>query len=359
MPGQPTQPQNAEVLISFIIPLLDEAETLPLLRDRIAEQMRQLEIDAYEIVFVNDGSRDGSDKVLDQLHREDPRVQVIHFRRNFGKAAALDAGFNHSHGQVVITMDADLQDDPGEIRHFLAKLDEGYDLVSGWKRVRHDPISKTLPSKLFNLTLSLISGLHLHDFNCGFKAYRREAALAIDVYGDLHRYIPILVHWRGFRVTEIPVKHHPRRFGHSKYGVERILRGFFDCLTIILLTRYESRPLHLFGAAGVAVGSLGVAILAYLTTLWFWGDSIGQRPLLTLGVLLVLMGAQIGSAGLVAEMLTRQNAQMRKVYSIRQVRLPGVPFEERPALLPPHVRRAATSADEPEPAAEPAPAPAS
>ncbi len=326
-------------LVSFIVPLLDEAETLRELRDRIGAQMQALAIDRYEIVFVNDGSKDGSAEILDAMQAEDARVGVVHFRRNFGKAAAIDAGFCHSRGEVVFTMDADLQDDPDEIGGFLAKLDEGFDLVNGWKRVRHDPLSKTVPSRLFNLTLSAISGLSLHDFNCGFKAYRREAALAIDVYGDLHRYIPILVHWRGFRVAELPVRHHPRRFGTSKYGIERILRGFFDCLTIVLLTRYESRPLHLFGSAGAVLGSFGVAILGYLTALWFMGSSIGQRPLLILGVLLVLVGVQLVSAGLVAEMLTRQNQQMRKDYAIREIRAPGAAVEATPVLLPPSVRQ--------------------
>ena len=330
--------EDARPLVSFIIPLLDEALTIGDLRDQIAAEMARLAVERYEIVFVDDGSTDGSSELLDRLHGEDARVSVIHFRRNFGKAAAIDAGFSHSRGRIIFTMDADLQDDPGEIGHFLARLDEGYDLVNGWKRVRHDPITKTLPSKLFNMTLSSISGLALHDFNCGFKAYRREAASAIDVYGELHRYIPILVHWKGFRVTEIEVRHHPRRFGRSKYGIERILRGFFDCLTIILLTRYESRPLHLFGNVGVMMGAFGGALLSYLTAVWFLGGSIGQRPLLILGVLLVLVGVQLVSAGLVAEMLTRQNNQLRKNYMIGSVRSAGEAAPERRGLLPQEVR---------------------
>lgn len=326
--------ETTEPLVSFIIPLLNEQDSLRTLHARIGEQMRVLKIEHYELIFINDGSTDDSEAILNALHAEDACVSVIHFRRNFGKAAALDAGFNQSRGDVIITMDADLQDDPAEISAFLAKLDEGYDMVSGWKKVRHDPLSKTLPSKLFNLTLSLVSGLRLHDFNCGFKAYRREAAQAIDVYGELHRYIPILVHWRGFRVTEIPVQHHPRRHGTSKYGIERILRGLFDCLTIILLTRYESRPLHLFGAVGLGVGSTGGSILLYLTILWFQGEAIGGRPLLFLGVLLMLVGMQLMSTGLVTEMLTRQNNQMRKVYTIRQLRAAGQEAKPARRLLP-------------------------
>ena len=310
----------ATVDVSIIIPLLNEEGSLEDLHARITAQMRDLAIDAYEIVFVNDGSTDQSEAVLRGLHARDRHVHVIHFRRNFGKAAAIDAGFRHSSGVTVITMDADLQDDPAEIGAMLDVLDSGFDLVSGWKKTRHDPWTKTIPSRLFNLTLRRLSGLHLHDFNCGFKAYRREAAMAINVYGELHRYIPVLVHWKGFRVTEIAVQHHPRLHGTTKYGVERILKGFLDCLTVLLLTRFASRPLHLFGTVGAGIGSIGVVILAYLSTLWVVAnESIGDRPILLIGVMLMLVGVQLVSAGLVAEMVTRQDSAARRDYSIREV----------------------------------------
>ncbi len=311
---------TAGVDVSIIIPLLNEEGSLSELHARITEQMAALDIENYEIVFVNDGSTDGSDAILRGLHARDRHVHVIHFRRNFGKAAAIDAGFRHSQGVTVITMDADLQDDPSEIGTMLAVLDDGYDLVSGWKKTRHDPITKTLPSKLFNFTLRRLSGLGLHDFNCGFKAYRREAAMAINVYGELHRYIPVLVHWKGFRVTEVPVQHHPRRHGTTKYGLERILKGFLDCLTVLLLTRFASRPLHLFGTVGAGIGSIGLAILVYLSVLWVVAnESIGDRPILLIGIMLMLVGVQLVSAGLVAEMLTRQDSAARRDYNIREV----------------------------------------
>lgn len=311
---------GADVDVSIIIPLLNEEGSLRELHARITEEMRALEIGRYEIVFVNDGSNDGSEPILRELHGEDRRVHVIHFRRNFGKAAAIDAGFRHSRGGTVITMDADLQDDPAEIGKLLDALDQGADLVSGWKKKRRDPLTKTIPSKLFNWTLRWLSGLHLHDFNCGFKAYRREAAMNINVYGELHRYIPVLVHWKGFRVTEVAVRHHPRVHGTTKYGIERILKGFLDCLTVLLLTRFASRPLHLFGTVGAGIGSIGVAILAYLSVLWvFWSESIGDRPILLIGIMLMLVGVQLVSAGLVAEMLTRQDTEARRDYAIREV----------------------------------------
>jgi glycosyltransferase involved in cell wall biosynthesis len=306
--------------VSLIIPLLNEEGSLVELHERITAQMALLDIERYEIVFVNDGSSDGSEAILRALHARDRHVHVIHFRRNFGKAAAIDAGFRHSKGVTVITMDADLQDDPAEIGTMLEVLDGGYDLVSGWKKTRHDPLAKTLPSKLFNFTLRRLSGLPLHDFNCGFKAYRREAAMAINVYGELHRYIPVLVHWKGFKVTEVAVEHHPRRHGTTKYGLERILKGFLDCLTVLLLTRFASRPLHLFGTVGAGIGTIGATILAYLSVLWvFFNESIGDRPILLLGIMLMLVGVQLVSSGLVAEMLTRQDSTARRDYNIREV----------------------------------------
>lgn len=331
--GTSSAQEARKPLVSFVVPLYNERESLRELHDRIAAEMQRLGIEDFEYVFVNDGSKDGSAELLDELHAEDPRVNVVHFRRNFGKAAGLDAGFQRARGDILFTMDADLQDDPAEIGNFLQKLDEGYDLVSGWKRVRHDPISKTLPSKLFNKTLSAVGGVSLHDFNCGFKAYRREAALSVSIYGELHRYIPVLVHWQGFRVSEIPVQHHARRFGASKYGMERLLKGFLDLLTVVLLTRFSARPLHLFGGAGAFLGALGFGVLSYLTVLWFMGEGIGQRPLLILGVLLMLVGVQLVSSGLVAEMLTRQNSQQKPAYAIREVLVGGEPAPSR-RLLP-------------------------
>ncbi len=236
-------------------------------------------------------------------------MKVVRLRRNFGKAAALDAGFAEAAGDVIVTIDGDLQDDPAEIPRLLAKLDEGYDLVSGWKAKRRDPITRRLPSKLFNGVAGRVSGLRLHDMNCGLKAYRADVVRGMQLYGELHRYIPILAHYRGFRVTEIPVNHRPRAHGHSRYGVERYVRGFLDLLTVTFMGRYRHRPLHLFGGVGLVTSVLGAAILVYLTALKLAGQAIGHRPLLTLGVLLVVVGIQFLSLGLLSELLTSQHEE--------------------------------------------------
>jgi glycosyltransferase involved in cell wall biosynthesis len=308
--------------VSIVIPAFNEQDSLRELHGRISEVARNSPF-SHEIVFINDGSTDRTPEILDDLAGEDERVGVIHFRRNFGKAAALDAGFKRACGQVVVTMDADLQDDPNEIPHLLDKLDEGYDLVSGWKQRRKDPLKKTLPSKLFNYAVSRVSGLALHDFNCGFKAYRRETVEGLSLYGETHRFIPVLVHWRGFRVTEAPVVHHPRTHGHSKYGFKRLFKGFFDLLTVVLLTRYVTRPLHLFGGVGLCFGVLGILILLYLTVLWFLDmGPIGTRPLLFLGLLLTMVGVQFVCTGLVAELIIRRGHTEQQNYAIQQYSRP-------------------------------------
>jgi glycosyltransferase involved in cell wall biosynthesis len=309
--------------VSLVIPVLDEQDSLRELHRRITKVAKAKEF-SYEIVFINDGSTDQTPAILDELAGEDARVGVIHFRRNFGKAAALDAAFKRARGRVLITMDADLQDEPNEIPHLLAKLDEGYDLVSGWKKQRNDPVHKTLPSRLFNFAVSRVSGLKLHDFNCGFKAYRREAVEGLSLHGEMHRFVPVLVHWRGFRVTESPVEHHPRQHGQSKYGFRRLFNGFFDLLTVVLLTRFVTRPLHLFGVLGLLFGALGVLILLYLTGLWFAGKGpIGSRPLLFLGLLLTMVGVQFVCTGLVAELIIRREHAEQANYVIQSFRRPG------------------------------------
>ena len=314
---------KAQVDLSFIIPLFNERESIEQLHERIVAAAEEVGR-SFEVLFVNDGSTDGSDAVIDDLCGRDTRVGGIHFRRNFGKAAALDAGFRNARGRIIFTMDGDLQDDPKEIGRFLDKLDEGYDLVSGWKKVRHDPLGKRLPSKLFNRVVSMVSGLRLHDFNCGFKAYRREAIQDVELYGELHRFVPVLVYWEGFAVGEIEVEHHARRFGRSKYGLTRLAKGFFDLLTVLLNTRYRTRPLHLFGWGGVAMGSLGGLILLYLAVLWFAGyGPIGTRPLLFLGLLLIMLGGQTISTGLLGEMIARQPGRGARGYNVRSMKLPG------------------------------------
>ena len=263
----------------------------------------------YEIIFIDDGSDDSSFDTLVELKKTYHEIKIIRFRKNFGKSAALSEGFNRATGQFVITMDADLQDDPAEIPNLIAELKNGYDLVSGWKKRRHDPISKTVPSKLFNATTRLLTGIQIHDFNCGLKAYRGEVIKAIPVYGELHRYLPVLAHWQGFKVGEIVVEHHARKHGKTKFGIRRFLSGFFDLLTVLFITRYRQKPLHLFGLFGLICVIFGFAISLYLTIIWFQGHGIGQRPLLFLGVLLIIVGVQSFSLGLIGDMLTSNQKQ--------------------------------------------------
>lgn len=305
--------------ISIVIPVLNEWENVVALYKKLTTALDLINTQEYEIIFVDDGSQDGTFGVLETLYAQDERIKVIQFRRNFGKSAALSAGFAAAEGKVVFTLDGDLQDDPTEIPRFLEKIHEGYSLVSGWKYPRYDPLSKTLPSKVFNFVVRLTTGVKLHDFNCGFKAYDCELIKELRLYGELHRYTPILAHQKGFRVAEIKVTHHPRKFGRSKYGFQRFARGFFDLLTVLFLGAYTWRPLHLFGWAGMGTFSLGLLINLYLTLLWFKDQGpIGNRPLLMLGVLLMIVGLQFFSMGLLAEMITYGQAQDIANYSVQR-----------------------------------------
>lgn len=289
--------------VSVVVPLLNEQDSLQQLTEEITGQLNKLN-KTFEIIFVDDGSDDQSFDVLLSLKEKYPQLRIIRFRKNFGKSAALSEGFKRAKGKIVFTMDADLQDDPAEIPKMIEQLDSGYDLISGWKKRRHDPITKRLPSKLFNFITRFLTGIKIHDFNCGFKLYRQEVIKAIPVYGELHRYLPVLAHWHGFRVGELVVNHRPRQFGKTKFGIKRFYRGFFDLLTVLFITRYKQKPMHLFGGIGLIFMLLGLAILLYLTTLWFMGEGIGRRPLLFLGVLLLIVGLQSFSTGLISEMLT-------------------------------------------------------
>ncbi len=308
--------------LSVVVPTKDEENTLEPLYLGIASATEGLGSE-LEVIFVDDGSRDRSWAVMQQLAAGHPQVHALRLRRNFGKAIALAAGFQEAGGDVVITMDADLQDDPQEIPRFLSKLAEGYDVVSGWKANRQDPPSKTLPSRLFNRVIARVSGIPLHDFNCGFKAYRREAIEDIRLYGELHRYIPVLAHDLGFRIGELPVRHHPRRHGVSKYGWERYARGFLDLLTVLVTTRYLQKPAHLFGGLGLVSGILGGLALTYLAVLWFLKlGPIGTRPLLFAGILLVILSAQMLSLGMLAEIINR-HADSRPPRSVVAARAGG------------------------------------
>jgi glycosyltransferase involved in cell wall biosynthesis len=290
--------------LSIVIPAKDEEESLPLVVARIIAAGTASGRILRDIVLVDDGSSDNTWRVMAELAADNEVIQAIRLRRNFGKATALMVGIGACRGDVIITMDADLQDDPDEISRFVETLDHGYDLVSGWKKERHDPLNKTLPSRLFNKVTAAISGVKLNDFNCGFKAYRREIFDAIELYGELHRYVPVLANALGYRIAEIPVRHHARRFGTSKYGVARYLRGFLDLLTVVLITRFAYRPGHLFGGIGSLLAAGGTVALGYLIALkLLTGASIGNRPLLLLGVLAVIVGVQLILFGMLAELI--------------------------------------------------------
>lgn len=296
--------------LSFVIPVFNEESSIEILYYEILENVKKYE---YEIIFVDDGSTDKSFQILKELGTKDSQVKVLKFRKNFGKAAGLQSGFDLCTGDIIFTMDADLQDNPDEIEHFIEKIAEGYDLVAGWKKKRHDPLSKTLPSKLFNLVTQKTFSLKLHDYNCGFKAYKKEVIKEIDVYGEMHRYIPALAHARGFLVTEIPVLHRKRSFGKSKYGIERYIRGFLDLLTVKLVTKYIHSPLYLFGGVGLLFFLSGSSISFYLTiSKYVFGNSLTNRPLLFLGVLLIMVGVQLFSVGLIGELLVNQNRKINK-----------------------------------------------
>jgi dolichol-phosphate mannosyltransferase len=302
--GLPTAPR----LVSVVVPLLNEGATVA----QLYEELRRA-LDAgpheWEVVYVDDGSTDDSYQQLARLHAVFTNVRVVRLRRNFGKAAAIAAGVDASDGSVIVTIDADLQDDPAEIPQLLAKLDEGYDVVSGWKCDRQDPRVRRLVSRVYNTATRVATGVRLHDMNCGLKVYRAEVLRNVRLYGERHRFVPVLAHHLGYRVSELPVNHRPRINGESRFGIERYLRSPFDLLTIMFMGRYRYRPLHLFGGVGLLLGGSGFLILAYLTVIKLNGAGIGQRPLLLLGVLLVVVGIQFLSLGLVGELVTSHHEE--------------------------------------------------
>jgi glycosyltransferase involved in cell wall biosynthesis len=305
------------VKVSVVVPLLNESESLPELIKGIATAFGPLE-HSYEVVFVDDGSNDNSFDVLRTIQAQNrDTVRVVRFTRNYGKAAALSVGIEKARGEVIVTMDADLQDDPAGIAPMLDKLNEGWDLVSGWKKRRQDPITKTVPSKVFNLVTSMVAGVRLHDFNCGFKAYRAHVAKSLDIYGDRHRYLPVLAHWDGYRVAEMVVRHHPRKYGKTKYGLNRFSHGFFDLLTLVFLRRYLKNPLHFFGLLGIVLVLAGCAILGYFGVRWIVTGQMHIRPLVLLSVGAIIMGIQFFSIGLIGEMIT--HTFPAKAYGIREI----------------------------------------
>ena len=301
--------------ISAVVPAYNEAESLPELTRELAAALDGMGL-PWEILYVDDGSRDGTDKVIESLCAADPRVRGILLRRNFGKSAALATGFKAVRGDFVATLDADLQDDPAELPRMLVALEGGLDLVSGWKIKRLDPWTKTLPSKLFNAVTSSVAGIKLHDFNCGFKLYRREVVDALEVYGELHRFLPALAHWRGFRVGEIGVHHRSRKFGQSKFGAARFVNGFLDLLAAAFISTSSLKPLHVFGRIGVLFLAIGFGLGAWFVAQWLHGDPLRVRPLMLLGAGFVLLAIQFILMGLLGEMIAHQSA--RADYPVRR-----------------------------------------
>ena len=303
--------------LSIVVPLYNEVESLRDLHGEICNACEKITAD-FEIIFVDDGSRDGSFPVLESIHQKDARAKVIRFRRNCGKAEALAAGFQVAQGAMVVTMDADLQDDPAEIPLLIARLEEGFDMVSGWKKKRRDPLSKRFPSRIWNKTVSILTRVKIHDFNCGLKIYRHEVINSIQLYGELHRYIPALASWAGFQVTELPVNHRTRLHGKTKYGFTRFFKGLFDLITVMFLSRYTKRPLHIFGFFGSLSALAGGGITLYLIILKITHVSnLSNRPLLFIGLLLLIVGVQFVSIGLLGEMITQSNVHQRN-FIIRQ-----------------------------------------
>ena len=305
------------IIYSIIVPSFNEEKSILILLEKIKYLFTsRFDLDEFEVIFVDDGSTDNSYFLVENwTENNNLLMNLIRFRTNRGKSYALNAGFKEALGEVILTLDADLQDEPEELFNLIDKLNEDYDMVSGWKKFRKDPLNKTIPSKFFNFVTSFISGVKLHDFNCGLKAYKSEVVKDLNLYGELHRYIPLLVVWRGFKVTEIPVKHNKREFGYSKYGIERYMRGFLDLITVTFLNKYLRRPLHLFGSVGLIFFLLGFGILFYFTILWFLGVGIGFRPLFFLGILMIISGLQCFFFGLLGDMLASTNNYNQSYFS--------------------------------------------
>lgn len=303
--------------MSVVVPAYEEDASLPELTERIREVCAASEL-SFQLWIVDDGSRDDTWATVQALHEEDGRVSGLRLQRNYGKSAALAVGFEQVQGEYVVTMDADLQDDPAEIPALIEELENGYDLVSGWKKERKDPLRKTIPSRFFNWVTRLISGLPLHDFNCGLKAYRREVVKSISVYGELHRYMPLLAKWAGYdRMTEKPVQHHRRKYGETKFGMDRFVKGFLDLVTVSFLTRFAVRPMHFFGGLGTLTFSSGIAINVWLSVdKLVYGHALGDRPLLLLGLLLILFGAQMFTTGLLGEMIIQPRMEDTDSYVV-------------------------------------------
>ncbi len=304
---QKPSPVHSNQMISVVIPLYNEADSLTELSLSIKRMFDSMRCQ-YEVLLIDDGSTDDSFRKIKEIHQKNSRFHSIKLRRNYGKSSALSTGFKYAKGDIIITMDADLQDDPEEIPELVQMINSGYDLVSGWKKVRYDPFIKRHTSKFFNYVTSKVSGIRLHDFNCGLKAYKKDVIKNIKVYGELHRYIPALAHLSGYKVTEKVVKHRSRKYGVTKFGASRFFNGFFDLMTVLFTTRFIKRPLHLFGTLGLMSFIAGFGVTLYLTILkLFFNESLSNRPLLLIGIMFIILGVQSFSLGLIGEMITKSS----------------------------------------------------
>lgn len=299
----------ANKIISVIIPSYNEEESIVELSIALKKVFERIHAN-YEVIFIDDGSNDDSFQKIREVNRLNNRFKCIKFKRNYGKSAALSEGFKAAKGDIIITMDADLQDDPEEIPSLIQKLNQGFDMVSGWKKKRYDPFIKRFSSRFFNFVTSRLVGLKLHDYNCGLKAYKREVIKNIKIYGEMHRYIPAIAYLSGYRVTEIPVTHHPRKFGKTKFGSSRFIKGLLDLMTVLFTSKFIKRPLHFFGVIGIMSFIAGFGILIYLTILKFFESvPISNRPLFMIGILFAIVGIQFISLGLIAEMITKTSLE--------------------------------------------------
>lgn len=307
--------------ISVVIPAYNEEKNVILLHRKIKEVLDSMGKD-YEIIFVDDGSRDKTFQDLQMIKKADKRVKIIKFRGNFGQTAALDAGFKQSKGNIILAMDADLQNDPADIPRIIAKLNQGYDCVSGWRKDRKDPITKHIVSRGANLLRKIIIHDKIHDSGCTLKAYRKECFEDLDLYGEMHRFIPALLQWRGFKITELPVKHHPRKYGKTKYSMKRVIKGMLDMIVVKFWMRYSTRPIHIFGGFGILMGFAGVVISLYLTIMkLFFGQSLANRPLLLLAILLIILGFQFIIFGVLADIMVKVYFSKEKIkpYNIEKI----------------------------------------
>lgn len=310
-----------DIPLSVVIPVLNEEENIPCIYPKLRDVMDKL-YGEYEIIFVDDGSTDNSFEILKEIHSKDSKVKIIKFRKNFGQTAAISAGVDHSKGNIIVTMDSDLQNDPRDIPKLLQKIDEGFDVVSGWRILRRDPFTKKIPSSISNFLARQLTGLNIHDFGCTLKAYKREVLTDLELCGEVHRYIPALVAWEGFKIAEVGVKHHPRRKGKTKYGWKRFVKGLLDLILVTFWQRYSARPIHVFGGLGLLLALVGFTLFGYMGIMrLFFEYPLSERPLFLLSILMMIIGIQFIATGVLADIMLKlyYSQGKRRSYSVEKL----------------------------------------